>query len=117
MSFDLLFLRAFLAFSAFVCAAFLYQRARFKRRCRKGIKHPGFYPSAAALGNALQSLQVLAQPDVQYILEEKLEEPAEEDDEADPVAPTRQLRRQLEQIRLGRPVDRLQVPLHIRRRR
>jgi hypothetical protein len=117
MSFDLMFLRAFLALSAFAATAFLYQRIRFKRRCRKGIKHPGFYPSTAALGNALQSLQLLAQPDVQYILEEKLEEPAEKDDEAEPCDPTRRLNRQLEQIRLGRPVDRLRIPLHTRRRR
>jgi hypothetical protein len=119
MSFDLMFLRAFLALSAFAATAFLYQRARFKRRYRKGIKHPGFYPSVASLGNALQSLQTLAQPDVQYILEEKLDESEEEDDEADPCDPARRLNRQLEQIRLGQPVDRLQVPFHIpiRRRR
>jgi hypothetical protein len=48
----------------------------------------------AALGNALQSLQVILEPQVKYVVQEMLDEHAEIDDEAGPKDPTAHLLRQ-----------------------
>ncbi len=63
------------------------------------------------MGNAFQTLQVLAQPEVQHILEEKQQEDADEDDEGDPDDPAAHLEQQLKKIRNGEKVDRLTVRL------
>jgi len=62
--------------------AFLGRRWLYCWRKRNGKSHLGFYPSFAAAGNAFQSLQALAQPQVELMVEEKLKEPAEEEDES-----------------------------------
>jgi hypothetical protein len=61
----------------------------------------GFYPTSASIGNALQVLQAIAEPQVQYVIEERLEDPADEDDEAGPKDPTAHLMRQARRIRRG----------------
>jgi hypothetical protein len=85
----------------------LIQRAVWRWRNKTGKSRLGFYPSGAALGNALQTIQAIAQPQVKYFLEEKLEEPAEGDDEAGPKDPTAHLMRQARRIRNGEKVERL----------
>ena len=115
MDLDLLLLRGLLrglyGFTAFFMCAFFYQRLRYRRNKRRGKSRWGFYPSSASLGNALQELQTIAQPQVQYVLEEKLDEPAEDDDEAGPDDPTAHLRKQTARIRRGERIDRLTVRL------
>jgi hypothetical protein len=35
-----------------------YQQRRWKRKVRRGKRNPGFFPTYASFGNALQTLQV-----------------------------------------------------------
>jgi hypothetical protein len=77
------------------------QRALWRRGKRLGKGKVGFYPSGASIGNALQVLQAIAEPQVQHVIEERLEEPAEDDGEAGPKDPTAHLMRQARRIRNG----------------
>jgi hypothetical protein len=104
---DIIVLRGLCSFVLFICAAFFFQRFMWRRRRRLGRKRLGFYPSSAAMGNALQSLQVFAEPQVEHILEEKLEEAADEDDSGGPDDPTRHLHRQVRKLRQGKRLERL----------
>ena len=110
MDLDLLLLKGFYAFSCFVGCAFFYQRWRWRRR-RRSRSNLGFYPNASSLGNALHQLQAIAEPRVAYVIEEKLDEEADEDDEGGPDDPTRHLHRQAAKIRRGERLDRLTVLL------
>ena len=83
-----------------------FQRYRWRRRKRQGKSNWGFYPSSASLGNALQELSVMAQPQVQQVLEEKLNEDAEDDSEGGPENPVAHLHRQAAKIRRGEKLDR-----------
>jgi hypothetical protein len=85
----------------FACI-FRYQRWRWLRRGRQG-----FYPRGAALGNALQQLQVIAEPQTKYVIEEKLDEEVDADDEGGPDDPVRHLHRQAAKIRRGERLDQL----------
>jgi hypothetical protein len=85
--------------------AVLVQRALWRWRKKKGNGTLGFYPSGASIGNALQTLQAIAQPRTQHVIEEKLEEPADEDDEAGPKDPRAHLLRQARRIRNGEEVE------------
>ena len=107
MDLDLVLLEGLYLFSMFIACAFFFQRYRWKRRKRLGKRHLGFYPSSASMGNALHQLQVVAQPQVQYVIEEKLDEEADEDDSGGPDDPTRHLHRQAKKIRRGEKIDRL----------
>ncbi len=111
MDFDSLIYEAFMAFLTVVAFFFFFQRALYRRRKRKNKNYIGFYPSVAALSISLQSLQLMAQPDMQHVLEEQLKEAEEEDDEGDPDDPAAKLNHQLKCIRRGEPVGDLQVPL------
>jgi hypothetical protein len=106
---DLLLLNGFYAFSCFVGGVFFYQRWRWRRGRRMGRSSLGFYPSTSSLGNALHQLQAIAEPQMAYVIEEKLNEEADEDDEAGPDDPTRHLHRQTAKIRRGERLDRLTV--------
>jgi hypothetical protein len=86
---------------------YLLRRALFRRRKRLGKGRRGFYPSAYAMGMALQFMQVFTRPSIAYVLEEKQKPEVEEDDEGDPETLQKQLGRQLRRIRRGEPVDRL----------
>lgn len=59
------------------------------------------------MGNALQELSVMAQPQTEYVLEEKAKDDAEEDDDGGPDDPTAHLHRQVAKIRKGEKLDRL----------
>jgi len=108
---DLLLLKGLYAFSCFIGCVFFYQRWRWRRRKRLGRSSLGFYPGATSLGNALHQLHVLAEPQVAYVVEEKLDEEADEDDEGGPDDPVRHLHRQAARIRRGEMLDRLTVLL------
>jgi hypothetical protein len=90
-----------------VAIAFFYQRYRWRRRKSRGKGNWGFYPSTASMGNALQQLSVIAQPQVEYVLEEKLSEDSEEDDEGAPKDPIAHLHRQAAKLRCSEKFDRL----------
>lgn len=109
--FDVVLMRGLLLFVCFIACAFFLQRIRWRVRRWLGKKHLGFYPSSASLGNALHTLQVMAEPRQEYVLEEKLDDHEDEDDEAAPKDPTAHLRHQLEQIRRGEEVEKLSVLL------
>jgi hypothetical protein len=85
------------------CAACVL-RALWRRRKKTGKRKLGFYPSGAVIGNALQVLQAIAEPQVQHVIEERLEEPAEDDDETGPKDPTAHLMRQARRIGKGEDV-------------
>lgn len=101
--FDALFLSSLLGVSVVFGSIFCLTRLRARMRGR------GFYPSTTELGNALHQLQRIAQPQVRYVLEEKLDEHEDEDDEAGPDDPAAHLKRQLRRIRNGEEVERLTI--------
>jgi hypothetical protein len=111
MNFDSCLLIGFWLFILFVGCAFFFQRFRWRRRKRLGRAHLGFYPSSTSMGNALQELQIFAQPRVEYILQEKFDEDVDQDDAGGPEDPTRHFRRQVRKIRNGEKIDQLTVPL------
>jgi hypothetical protein len=80
------------------------RRVVWRWRKKPGKSKLGFYPSGASIGNALQVLQAIAEPQVQHVIEERLEEPAEDDDQAGPNDPTAHLMRQARLIRKGEDV-------------
>jgi hypothetical protein len=107
LNFDLMILRGLLQFVAIFTVVFLFQRYRWRQRKRKGKSNWGFYPSSSSLGNALQELSVMAQPQVEHVLEEKLNEDIEDDSEGGPEDPVAHLHRQAAKIRRGEKLDRL----------
>ncbi|MBS1799817.1 MAG: hypothetical protein JSS95_08335 [Acidobacteria bacterium] len=84
---------------------FVWQRLRWRRR------RQGFRPSIASLGNALHQLQVIAEPQMRYVIEEKLDEEMEEEESGGPDDPVRHLHRQAAKIRRGDRVDRITARL------
>lgn len=107
MDLDRLLLSGFYGLVCFVGGAFFYQRWLWRRRKRMGRRRLGFYPSGASLGNALHQLQVIAQPQVEHVVAEKLNEEAAEDDAGGPDDPIRHLHRQAARIRRGETVGQL----------
>jgi len=105
---------AFLAFFSLFTAAFLLQRARYRRKKAANKNHRAFYPTAAALSLALISLQTLAQPDLHHSIEQRQTEAADEEENGDPDDPAARLNRQLKRIRNGERTDTpdtLKIPL------
>jgi len=107
MDLDLLLLRGLYLSVIIVTIAFFAQRARWRRRRRQNKSNWGFFPTSASMGNALHHLQALAQPQVQQILEEKLDEHAEDEEDGAPKDPAAHLHRQARRIRRGQKVDHL----------
>ena len=101
----------FLCFSIFIACVFFFQRIRWKYRKRRGKRNLGFYPTVSSAGNALHALQIFVQPEVRYVLQEKLSEDEEQDDEGGSDDPSAHLERQLRRIRRGEPVGDLEIPL------
>jgi len=93
-----------------VIGVYCVRRARWHWKSR-GNKNRGRYRGGAALGNALQNLQVFVQPRAEHVIAELLEEPAEDDDEAGPKDPRAHLLRQARRIQRGEPVDNLTARL------
>jgi hypothetical protein len=104
MDFSSILMLCLLSYLFFVACVFLFRRFLWRLKKRLG-KEPGFYPTTTSLGNAFQNLQVIAQPQVEHVLEEKQEEGAEDDDEGAPKGPAAHLLRQAERIRRGKKVD------------
>ena len=85
-------------FVAVVLFVFFLRRLLWWMDQRGWILYSGDPPTYGSLGNAFQELQSLAEPHIQYVLEERRYEESEEDGEAGPDDPTRHLRRQLKRI-------------------
>lgn len=110
MNFDSAISLCLWVFLAFIGFTFFFQRLRWKRRVRRGKSSFGYYPSAASLGNALHQLQAIAQPQMEYVIAEKLDEEADEDGSGDPdhrTDPVIHLHRQAARIRKGEKVDQI----------
>lgn len=109
MDFAIYIVRGIYAFHALViltfCLVFVIRRCLWRSKRSKR----GFFPTYAAAGNALQSLQVMVQPKVDYVLAEKFEDESEDDDEGDLLDPAKHLQQQLRRIKRGEPVHRLTV--------
>jgi hypothetical protein len=107
------FLRGFFVLNGLVillgCIVFYVRRRLWRRRKRLGQRNAGFFPTFTSAGNALQILQaqIMAQPQAQYCLEQKLDDEAEDDDEGEPPDPEKHLHRQLRRIRRGERIERL----------
>ena len=93
-----------LILALWVCTNFV-RRARWWRRTKGKKGERRYRPARAALGNALQSLQVILEPQVKYVVQEMLDEHAEIDDEAGPKDPTAHLLRQAKRIRNGEQME------------
>ena len=111
MDFAAEFLRGFYVLNGLAivlcCIVFWGKRLLWRRRKRMGKRNPGFFPTFTSAGNALQNLQVIAQPRAQYVISEKLDDEADEDDEGEPGNPEKHLQRQLRRIRRGERIERL----------
>ena len=107
MDFDLILLRGYYAFVCFIGCVFFYQRYRWRRNKRLGKQRFGFYPSGASMGNALQQLQVIAEPQTKHVVVEMQEEETDDEDAGGPDDPVRHLHRQAAKIRRGETVDTL----------
>jgi len=101
VSLDQILVLGLYGFVCLVATVFIVQRLRW-RICRRG-----FRPRGAALGNALHQLQVIAEPQIRYVVEEKEDEEAEDDDSGGPDDPVRHLHRQARKIRRGELIERL----------
>jgi hypothetical protein len=90
---------------------YVWRRAAWRRGKRLGRKRLGYYPSAIALGMALQFVEMFYRPSVDHMLETKQEEVVEEDDEGDREAGAMHLSGQLKRIRRGEEVEGLVLRL------
>ena len=97
----------FLAIGALL-AYFFLQRAIWKMRKKLGRTHPGFCPSAYALGVVLQLVTLIYQPQLESKIRAERAELVEEDEQDEPEFPAWSLSRQLKRIRCGAaPEDQL----------
>jgi hypothetical protein len=88
-------------------AAYCAQRAFWRWKTRNQKETRGRYRGGAALGNALQTLQIFVQPRAEYVIAEIVGERKDEEDEGASKDSTAHLLRQAKQIRNGEGVDRL----------
>ena len=95
-----------LLFALFI-GVFCVKRVLWIWRVRAEGGSAGQYCGGAALGNALQELQAFVQPRTEYVIQERLEETVDEDDNGEPKDPTEHLMRQARKIRNGEQVERL----------
>ncbi|MGA7341312.1 MAG: hypothetical protein WBE72_22505 [Terracidiphilus sp.] len=107
---SLAFALPFLAI-AVLLAHYCLRRAAWKRRSRKGRKSLGFCPSSVALGIAFLCMPVFYRPSIAFIVEARLQEAVEADDQGDPETPEKHLRRQFRRIRRGERVETLVLRL------
>jgi hypothetical protein len=90
-----------------VTAVLYLRRLRWCRKTRAQKKSRGRYRGGAALGNALQNLQVFVQPRAEHVIAQMLEEPVEEEDEGAPKDPAAHFLGQARRIQKGEQPDRL----------
>lgn len=100
------YLSPFLPLFFLVVCVVRYQQWRWKRNVRLRRRNPGFFPTYASFGNALQTLQILAEPQMGYVMEEKEIDEVDEDEDGEE-DPERVFHRQLRRIRRGEVVERL----------
>lgn len=113
-AFDVLWMSALSTpFLAIIVLLAYYQlkRTTWKWNRRRGKRNPGFCPSSAALGTIFLFAQVFTRPSIAHVLEARLVEDADEDDDGDPDVPEKRLDRQLRRIRRGQPIDGLVLKL------
>ena len=104
------------AWLGFVCATIAFKAARWKReKERRGVRGWRHYGGWTPLGNALLQLQILTRPSVEFVIEEKLDEGADDDEDGGPDDPVAHLHRQAARIRRGTLKGPLRV--HVGRRR
>ena len=84
MDLSLGFVRALYVFVLVCCVLFYLRRFLWRLRKRQGRRNLGFCPTYTSAGNALQALQVMAQPRAEHVLAEKFDDEADDDDEGDP---------------------------------
>jgi hypothetical protein len=65
----------------------------------------GFRPSNSSVGDALQQIQAITRPSIEYSLQAKLRERADEDDEGGPDDPTQYYRRKMKQVDRSNDAD------------
>lgn len=94
----------------FILLHYHLRRARWKRALRQGRRPTGFCPPPS-LGPAFDLMQTFYRPSVAYLIEAKLEEDVEEDDNRDPDTPLKHFHRQLRRIRQGEPIETLVLRL------
>jgi hypothetical protein len=87
------------------------RRAAWRRKRRRGIRCPGFCPSACAMGMALLFMHFFYRPTMSNVIEAKQDEDADDDDQGDPESLAKQLNLQLKRIRRGEPVGDLVLRL------
>jgi hypothetical protein len=109
MDFALDLLRGFYVFNGLVIVVFCLRRFLWRQRRWRGKPDPGFFPTYTSAGNALHTLQAIAEPRVEYVIAEKLDDQADDDDEGEPNDPEKHLHRQLRSIRRGEKIERLTV--------
>jgi hypothetical protein len=97
------------AYVGLILTIFWLQRARWRKHNRTGKKRRGFYPSTMMLGNAFQTLQLFAQPEVRYVLREKEAGDTDEAGDGDLDDEEIYFKRQLRRIRNGEEIGVLQV--------
>jgi hypothetical protein len=104
---DLLLIAGLYLVFVLATVAFFFQRFRWRRRKRLGKSNWGYFPTSAAMGNALQQLSTMAQPQVEHVLEEKLAEDEQDDEESGPLDPVAHLQKQARKIQRGEKLGRL----------
>ncbi len=107
MDFAMYFVRGLYVYVLLFCIVFWARRFLWRRRKRRGQRNLGFFPTFTSAGNALQTLQIMAQPRAQHVIEEKFDDQADDDDEGEPADPEKHLQRQLRRIRRGERIERL----------
>jgi hypothetical protein len=88
----------------FILLHYNLRRARWRGALRRGQKPSGFCPSPS-LGSAFQIMEEFYRPSVACVIEAKLEEDVDEDENGDPDTPLKHFHRQLRRIQQGEPVD------------
>jgi hypothetical protein len=93
-------LRGLVVFVLLAVGAFYIQRALWRKNRRSGGNRFGFFPTYTSAGNALQQLHLLAEPQIEHVIQEKGIDEAEEEDDGELEDETN-LMRQFRQIRNG----------------
>lgn len=66
-----------------ICA-FYVQRVLWRLSRRRGINRFRFFPTYASAGNALQNLQMLAEPQIENVIQEKSKDEVDDGDDGEP---------------------------------
>src|ERR1700722_6477704 len=100
--------RGVVVFVLLAVCAFYIRRVLWRKNRRCGGNRFAFFPTYTSAGNAFQQLQMLAEPQTGYVIEEKAVDEAEEDDDGEPEDGAN-LMHQLRKVRNGDRGSRLVV--------